>query len=68
MVELTMQLPIEQIEHILIMLKAQVHEQMTADQTRNPWIAQAGRFANDPTWDDFLAAMAAYRGRLDHGQ
>lgn len=31
----------------------------------NPWLARAGLFADDPTWDDFLASMAEYRRQID---
>jgi hypothetical protein len=31
----------------------------------NSWLAKAGLFADDPTWDDFLKAMADYRRQLD---
>ena len=31
----------------------------------NPWLEEFGRFRDDPTYDDFLAEMAAYRRELD---
>ncbi len=31
----------------------------------NPWVAKAGQFADDPTWDDFLTSMAEYRSHLN---
>ena len=34
-------------------------------QVENPWLVKAGMFANDPTWDDFLNAMADYRQQLN---
>ena len=34
----------------------------------NPWLAKAGMFVDDPTWDDFLKAMADYRRKLDEEQ
>lgn len=37
-------------------------------QAANPWLARAGMFADDPTWDDFLQAMADYRRQLDDQQ
>jgi len=38
------------------------------DQVDNPWLAKAGMFADDPTWDDFLTAMADFRRQLDQEQ
>jgi hypothetical protein len=37
-------------------------------QVDNPWLAKAGMFADDSTWDDFLKAMADYRRQLDEEQ
>lgn len=34
-------------------------------QSVNPLIEGAGAFRDDPTWDDFLEQMAAYRRELD---
>jgi len=34
-------------------------------KTGNPWIDNFGCFQNDPTFDDFLAEMEAYRRELD---
>lgn len=34
----------------------------------NPWIKNAGIFADDPTWDDFLQHMADYRHQIDKEQ
>lgn len=31
----------------------------------HPWLAKAGTFADDPTWNVFLKAMADYRCQLD---
>lgn len=31
----------------------------------NPWVAKAGMFADDPTWEDFQQAMADYRRQVD---
>lgn len=31
----------------------------------DPWIKRAGAFKDDPTWDDFLAEIAAYRKEID---
>ncbi|MCI0485750.1 MAG: hypothetical protein L0229_04030 [Blastocatellia bacterium] len=46
----------------------QVEVDVPESQTDNPWLARAGWFANDPTWDDFLQAMADYRRQLDDEQ
>jgi hypothetical protein len=52
----------------LVRVEVEVPEQ----QANTPWLAKAGVFANDPTWDDFLKEMADYRRQLDderaHGQ
>jgi predicted RNase H-like HicB family nuclease len=34
-------------------------------QDIDPWIKHIGAFANDPTFDDFLAEVAAYRQQVD---
>jgi hypothetical protein len=34
-------------------------------QTIDPWIKHIGIFANDPTFDDFLVEVAAYRQQVD---
>jgi hypothetical protein len=31
----------------------------------NPWLKNFGRFQDDPTFDDFLAEMEAYRRQVD---
>ena len=31
----------------------------------NPWLKFAGMWAGDPTWDDFLAEVEAYRQEID---
>ncbi len=31
----------------------------------DPWLKHMGLFANDPTFDDFTAEMAAYRQEID---
>src|SRR5436309_2412641 len=34
----------------------------------HPWLAGAGMFGNDPTFDEFLAEMEAYRRHLDEAK
>ena len=34
----------------------------------NPWLEWAGAFADDPTWDEFQAAIAAQRQLIDDSQ
>ncbi|GIK55954.1 MAG: hypothetical protein HND44_14225 [Chloroflexi bacterium] len=46
----------------------QVDIETSETQKDNPWIAKAGMFADDPTWDDFLQAMTDYRRQLDEEQ
>lgn len=43
----------------------QVEVDLPNAQAQNPWLERAGMFADDPTWDEFLQAMAAHRRRLD---
>lgn len=43
----------------------QVEVDVPVEDVENPWLAKAGMFANDPTWDSFLKAMADYRQQLD---
>lgn len=37
----------------------------TSQPTGNPWIDHAGIFKDDPTWDEFQAAVAAFRREMD---
>lgn len=46
----------------------QVEVDVPEHQVDNPWLAKAGMFADDPTWDDFLKAMADYRQQLEAEQ
>ena len=46
----------------------QVEVDVPEHQSVNPWLAKSGRFADDPTWDDFLKAMADYRRQLTEEQ
>lgn len=39
----------------------QIELDVPVRQIENPWSIKAGMFANDPTWEDFLNAMADYR-------
>jgi len=43
----------------------QVEVDVPVEQSDNPWLAKAGMFTDDPTWDSFLKAMADYRQELD---
>jgi hypothetical protein len=49
-------------------VKVKVDVDTLAGQIANPWVAKAGMFVDDPTWDDFLQAMADYRHQLDEQQ
>ncbi|MGH9845785.1 MAG: type II toxin-antitoxin system HicB family antitoxin, partial [Blastocatellia bacterium] len=40
-------------------------ENIAHTQPDNPWLKISGMFADDPTWDDFLASMEEYRRELD---
>jgi hypothetical protein len=46
----------------------QVQVDVSETQASNPWLAKAGIFADDPTWDEFLQEMAEYRQELDDKQ
>ena len=46
----------------------QVEVDVPEHQADHPWLAKAGMFADDPTWDAFLKAMADYRRQLDDEQ
>ena len=35
------------------------------ERSGNPWLNNFGRFKDDPTFDDFLAEMEAYRREVD---
>ncbi len=45
-----------------------VNVDMPENEADNPWLAKAGSFAEDPTWDDFIQSMADYRRNLDAEQ
>ncbi|MCL4266516.1 MAG: type II toxin-antitoxin system HicB family antitoxin [Anaerolineae bacterium] len=34
----------------------------------NPWLKNFGRFQDDPTYDDFLAEVEAYRRQIDKNE
>ena len=34
----------------------------------HPWLQFAGMWADDPTWDDFLTEVAAYRQKTDEAE
>jgi predicted RNase H-like HicB family nuclease len=36
---------------------------LDGEPVRNPWLETAGMFADDETWDDFIAEMRAARAR-----
>ncbi|MCB0054936.1 MAG: hypothetical protein KDD77_00515 [Caldilineaceae bacterium] len=36
--------------------------------TSNPWLRLAGVFADDPSWEEFQAAIAIHRAQLDEPQ
>lgn len=36
-----------------------------SSETSDPWIANMGIFQDDPTFDDFLAEVNAYRNAID---
>lgn len=39
----------------------QVEVDVSDREVEHPWLAKAGMFSDDPTWDDFLETMADYR-------
>ncbi|MCP4713449.1 MAG: hypothetical protein GY869_32875, partial [Planctomycetes bacterium] len=45
-----------------------VNVEAPENEVDNPWLAKAGAFADDPTWDDFKRSMADYRRSLDAEQ
>jgi hypothetical protein len=44
---------------------AQVGVDAPEEKVVNPWVAKAGMFAGDLTWEDFQQAMADYRHQVD---
>lgn len=40
-------------------------DQERSQQETDPWLKHMGIFADDPTFDDFLAEVAAYRQLVD---
>jgi len=43
----------------------QVEVDVPEEKVVNPWVAKAGMFADDVTWEDFQQAMADYRRQVD---
>jgi hypothetical protein len=37
-------------------------------QAENPWLAVAGKYANDPTWDEYQAAIAEARRKANEAE
>jgi predicted RNase H-like HicB family nuclease len=46
----------------LVSVQIESHDALKME---NPWIKNFGRFKSDPSFDDFLAEMEAYRRELD---
>lgn len=44
---------------------ATVDVSVDGEAVRNPWLETAGMFADDETWDEFIAEMQAARARED---
>lgn len=44
---------------------ANVDVLLDGETVRNPWLETAGMFADDETWDQFIAEMRAARARED---
>lgn len=38
------------------------------ESTENPWLKLAGKYQDDPLWDDFQANMSAYRQELNEAE
>ncbi|MCP4289571.1 MAG: type II toxin-antitoxin system HicB family antitoxin, partial [Gammaproteobacteria bacterium] len=37
----------------------------TSEREKHPWLKFAGIWADDSTWNDFLAEVEAYRRQMD---
>ena len=42
-----------------------VQIELEAAEQLNPWLKFAGMWADDPTWDEFLAEVEAYRQEIE---
>lgn len=42
-----------------------VHIDLKTTAETNPWLKFAGMWVDDPTWEDFLAEVEAYRRQVD---
>lgn len=45
-----------------------VNVDVPENESDNRWLAKAGAFADDPTWDVFIQSMNDYRRKLDAEQ
>lgn len=43
----------------------QIELDSTLEHEDHPWLKFAGMWADDPTWDDFIAEVEAYRQQID---
>lgn len=63
-VALTAQLAVSKL--VIIEIEPDSVDKEKAEEEENdPWIKHAGIFADDPTFDDFLEKVAAFRRRAD---
>ena len=68
--EETREAAIAQIKHQLTAYLSQppevIHIELEPVITgEHPWLQFAGMWADDPTWEDFIAEVAAYRQEMD---
>jgi hypothetical protein len=74
----TARLKVGQNEEVIALAKATLETQLasgelvtievdqhTSPQEIDPWLKHMGIFASDPTFDDFLAEVAAYRQQVN---
>ena len=43
----------------------EIEDKEEQKEETDPWTKRAGIFADDPTWDDYQAEIAAYRKQVD---
>ena len=67
--ETTREAAIDQIKSQLIEYLNQPPEivqiDLESNDIENPWLKFAGMWADDPTWDEFLAELESYRQEID---
>jgi hypothetical protein len=49
------------LEQAVSVLQHEIASRSSEDRAKNPWLAIAGKYADDPNWEEYQAAIAANR-------